>query len=66
MCTSTKERKTKKATSSTWYKKQETKGRARSSEYPNTKIWRKKLHENISAVSRIRIYSANCKLISKV
>ena len=32
-----------KGTSNIWYKKQERKGRTRSSEYPNTKIWRKRL-----------------------
>ena len=29
------------------------KGRTRGSEYPNTKIWSKKLHQKMSAVSRI-------------
>ena len=42
-------------TSSKWYKKQEKKGRTRSSEYPNTKIWNKTLYQKMSAVSRILI-----------
>ena len=51
----TRERKTtkKKKTSNNWYKKQEKKLRTRSSEYPNTKIWRKKLQQKMLAVSRI-------------
>ena len=43
----------KKKTSNNWYKKQEKKLRARGSEYPNTKIWRKKLQQKMLAVSRI-------------
>ena len=42
-----------KKNSSIWYKKQKKKERTRGSEYPNTKIWSKKLHQKMSAVSRI-------------
>ena len=52
MCMSTTERKTTKETGTTWYEKQEKK-RTRSLEYPNTKIWRRKLDQKMSAVSII-------------
>ena len=52
VCPQESERRQKK-TSNNWYKKQEKKLRTRSSEYPNTKIWRKKLQQKMLAVSRI-------------